>query len=115
MRWSNSSVAVSMRRLWLVASVSLPLLALGLNWAQAPPAPQAVPGQSLSGQSLPAQSLPAPQATPAPMTPPPPRPLVIIDPAHGGSESGAVLNPLILEKDVTLALARRLRQDLSAH
>ena len=39
----------------------------------------------------------------------------MIDPAHGGSESGAVLNPLILEKDVTLALARRLRQDLTAH
>jgi N-acetylmuramoyl-L-alanine amidase len=39
----------------------------------------------------------------------------MIDPAHGGSESGAVLNPVILEKDVTLALARRLRLDLSAH
>jgi N-acetylmuramoyl-L-alanine amidase len=38
----------------------------------------------------------------------------MIDPAHGGSESGAVLNPTILEKDVTLALARRLRADLGA-
>ncbi|MBO0912430.1 MAG: N-acetylmuramoyl-L-alanine amidase, partial [Acidobacteria bacterium] len=38
----------------------------------------------------------------------------MIDPAHGGSESGAVLNPALLEKDVTLALARRLRQDLTA-
>jgi len=37
----------------------------------------------------------------------------MIDPAHGGSESGAVLNPTLLEKDVTLALARRLRQDLA--
>jgi N-acetylmuramoyl-L-alanine amidase len=38
----------------------------------------------------------------------------MIDPAHGGSESGAMLNPVILEKDVTLALARRLRLDLGA-
>jgi N-acetylmuramoyl-L-alanine amidase len=38
----------------------------------------------------------------------------MIDPAHGGSESGAVLNPTILEKDITLALARRLRIDLGA-
>ncbi len=38
----------------------------------------------------------------------------MIDPAHGGTESGAVLNPTILEKDVTLALARRLRIDLGA-
>jgi N-acetylmuramoyl-L-alanine amidase len=36
----------------------------------------------------------------------------MIDPAHGGSESGAVLGPGNLEKDVTLAFARRLRQDL---
>jgi N-acetylmuramoyl-L-alanine amidase len=43
-----------------------------------------------------------------------PKPLIMIDPAHGGSESGAVLNPTVLEKDVTLALARRLRLDLSA-
>jgi N-acetylmuramoyl-L-alanine amidase len=38
----------------------------------------------------------------------------MIDPAHGGSESGAVLNPAILEKDVTLAFALRLLQQLSA-
>jgi N-acetylmuramoyl-L-alanine amidase len=38
----------------------------------------------------------------------------MIDPAHGGSESGAVLSPAILEKDVTLAMARRLRADLNA-
>jgi N-acetylmuramoyl-L-alanine amidase len=38
----------------------------------------------------------------------------MIDPAHGGTESGAVLNPTILEKDVTLALAERLRQDLTS-
>jgi N-acetylmuramoyl-L-alanine amidase len=39
----------------------------------------------------------------------------MIDPAHGGSESGAVLSPTILEKDVNLAFARRLRQELTTH
>lgn len=66
---------------------------------------------------------PAPPATPAPTqapaqtaTPPPkpaaPRFLVIIDPAHGGPETGAVITPTLLEKDVVLALARRLQRDL---
>ena len=41
--------------------------------------------------------------------------LVLIDPAHGGSETGAMLNPAIPEKDVNLAFARRLRQELTNH
>jgi N-acetylmuramoyl-L-alanine amidase len=41
--------------------------------------------------------------------------LVLIDPAHGGSETGAMLNPAIPEKDVNLAFARRLRQELTSH
>jgi N-acetylmuramoyl-L-alanine amidase len=36
----------------------------------------------------------------------------VIDPAHGGADSGAALNAAIPEKDVTLVLARRLRQEL---
>jgi N-acetylmuramoyl-L-alanine amidase len=40
--------------------------------------------------------------------------LIMIDPAHGGSEPGAVLNAAMPEKDVTLAIARRLRQELAA-
>ena len=68
------------------------------------------------------QTVPAP----SPATPPPsapeihsaapsqaqPSPVIMIDAAHGGTESGAVLGPDNLEKDVTLAFARRLRQDL---
>jgi len=45
----------------------------------------------------------------------PPRPvLILIDPAHGGSESGAILNPSVLEKDVNLAFARNLREQLNS-
>ena len=38
----------------------------------------------------------------------------MIDAAHGGTESGAILNPAILEKDVTLLIAQRLRQELNS-
>jgi N-acetylmuramoyl-L-alanine amidase len=39
--------------------------------------------------------------------------LILIDPAHGGSDAGAALNAAFPEKDVTLVLARRLRQELA--
>ena len=42
------------------------------------------------------------------------RPIVIIDAGHGGSERGAALSNTIAEKDVTLAVSRRLRNDLQA-
>ena len=42
------------------------------------------------------------------------KPLVLIDAAHGGSDSGALLTPSVPEKDITLNVARRLRQELSA-
>jgi len=38
----------------------------------------------------------------------------VIDPSHGGSESGAELGDRLLEKDVTLAVARDIRQELAA-
>src|ERR1044071_203912 len=53
---------------------------------------------------------PAAPLQPTPSSPP----LVMIDAAHGGSESGAMLNPAVPEKDVTLVFARRLRQELGS-
>lgn len=64
-----------------------------------------------SGQNSGTQVVP-PAAPLQPSTPP--QPVVIIDDAHGGSESGALLNPAIPEKDITLMFARRLRQELGA-
>ncbi|MEO6981928.1 MAG: N-acetylmuramoyl-L-alanine amidase [Edaphobacter sp.] len=43
-----------------------------------------------------------------------PRALILIDPAHGGPDTGARLPTNLLEKDITLALATRLRTTLSA-
>ncbi len=60
------------------------------------------------------QAAPPTSSAPAaiPVTAPPPA-LIIIDAAHGGTDPGAILAPGVVEKDVTLALARRLRQNLS--
>ncbi len=69
---------------------------------------------------------PPPTPTPAPTVqappqnaPPPPKPaaprfLVLIDPAHGGADTGATITPSLLEKDVDLALARRVQRELTS-
>ena len=62
---------------------------------------------SASAQSVAVQN-PSP-----PVAPPSERPqIILIDAAHGGSDSGALLPATIPEKEVTLAVARRLRQEL---
>ena len=40
-------------------------------------------------------------------------PLVLIDPAHGGSERGVRLSDVVYEKDVTFAIARMVQKDLN--
>jgi N-acetylmuramoyl-L-alanine amidase len=42
-----------------------------------------------------------------------PRFLVLIDPAHGGADVGAAITPDVAEKDLVLALARRVQHELS--
>jgi N-acetylmuramoyl-L-alanine amidase len=55
-------------------------------------------------------ALPEPSTAPAQSTP---RFLVLIDPAHGGSDTGAAITPALAEKDVVLALARRVQRALT--
>ena len=40
--------------------------------------------------------------------------LIMIDPAHGGTDPGALLSASTPEKDITLNMARRLKQELTA-
>lgn len=40
---------------------------------------------------------------------------VLIDPSHGGEDKGAVFSARLMEKDVTLSLARALRKELEEH
>lgn len=60
-----------------------------------------------------AQAIPPPVAAPVPH--PSPRFVVVIDAAHGGSDTGARLSDHLLEKDLALALSVRLRSMLGAH
>jgi len=73
----------------------------------ATPAPgtPATPGQTAS-------TLPAP--TPAPPVPAARRYFAIVDASHGGDDHGETLSSSLLEKDVTVALARSLRQELES-
>jgi N-acetylmuramoyl-L-alanine amidase len=62
---------------------------------------------------------PPPQSAPAAPIAPKPAPafyrnLILLDPAHGGPDAGAHLPDNVMEKDVTLAIAQRLRPALAA-
>jgi N-acetylmuramoyl-L-alanine amidase len=76
--------------------------------AQAPPKPP-VPPPATTSPPTPTPTQPGNQVAQAPA---PPRFLVLIDPAHGGDDPGAALGGGLLEKDVTLVIARRVRADL---
>ncbi len=82
------------RRTITVSALTAPAAPQQTGQAQAP---------ALAGSAPAAQSaLPKPR----------PRPSVLIDAAHGGDDSGAMLAEKVSEKDVTLALARRLKHEL---
>ena len=74
----------------------------------APPPPPPVAEQPPSPPPAAPNAIPPPQ----PRQPAAPRFLVLIDPAHGGSDIGAAITPALPEKDVVLALARRVQREL---
>lgn len=116
MRSNNGGPSWAARYWWATIFAAF-VFTLALIGAQSAPPPQSqTPSQT---SAAPVQGQPSPNQTSPGQTPPQPgatspAPLIMIDAAHGGSEAGAVLNPTILEKDVTLAVARRLRLDLGA-
>jgi N-acetylmuramoyl-L-alanine amidase len=67
------------------------------------------------------EELPPPEPIPVPTTPPEPEPtdiesqpvgdlrIITLDPGHGGAETGAMGPSGLMEKNVTLSIARRLR------
>jgi len=82
----------------------------GAQVAAAPPAdtpPAPTPDSTLAPLPMPVPDVP-PAATGTPHA----RYLVVIDASHGGAERGAALSQELAEKDVTLAFARRLRNEL---
>jgi N-acetylmuramoyl-L-alanine amidase len=91
----------------------------------ADPAAAHEPGVSQAAeQQPPVQSPPQPQA-PAPPSQPnaapqpapasPPLPVIVLDPAHGGTDTGARGENGLAEKDVVLQIARTLQAQLITH
>jgi N-acetylmuramoyl-L-alanine amidase len=69
---------------------------------------------ALSPPATPAQSAPV-ASTVAPVAIPPARKyFAIVDASHGGDDHGETLSTSLLEKDVTVSLARSLRQELES-
>ncbi|MGA8531821.1 MAG: N-acetylmuramoyl-L-alanine amidase [Acidobacteriaceae bacterium] len=94
---------------WTEVLAAVALMA-GAGFAQTAPGPQ----PPAKGPLPQAPGLP-PIAAPAPMAPVQPPPfVVVVDAAHGGADTGAKIGSGILEKDITLALAGRLRSVLKA-
>ena len=77
-------------------------------------APSAPPLPTPQQAPAPATVTPAPSAETQPKTVGPPRYFVFIDPSHGGTDIGAAITKDLPEKDVVLALARRLQHELES-
>jgi N-acetylmuramoyl-L-alanine amidase len=105
--------------------------AQGAQPAAAPPAQQAAPAKPAAAASRPSAATARPAAGPsrpaaatarhtAPSSPTGPAPIpinrtvIVLDPAHGGVDSGSQISDTTVEKNVTLALAFRLRSLLTA-
>jgi N-acetylmuramoyl-L-alanine amidase len=89
--------------------------------ASAATAPQSNPSAATSTQTAAATPSAAGQTTAqAPSSPSNPAPQIwrryfaVVDASHGGDDHGETLNPSLLEKDVTVALAHSLRQELES-
>ena len=110
MAWSRIKAA-------LAASCLLSIAGFGLRASSSRPAVfsavQATAGSALEQEAQPNNPEPTPAGQGSEAPAPPAIPFfVIIDPAHGGTDQGALLSPKLPEKDVNLALARRLKSEL---
>jgi N-acetylmuramoyl-L-alanine amidase len=82
------------------------------------PVAQNVPANALPATTSPATPAQQPPQAPMAVTPPPTpiarRYFAVVDASHGGDDHGETLSMTLLEKDVTVALARSLRQELES-
>jgi N-acetylmuramoyl-L-alanine amidase len=97
--------------LGLLALATVPCLVPACRSQAAPPVRTQTAPHPVKPASTP---LPPPAQPSAPPTGPLNRLVVVLDPAHGGLDSGSRIGDSVLEKNVTLALADKLRSLLSA-
>src|SRR5690349_19341515 len=115
MRWSNL-------RFMLAVTAGL-CCVLVISGAGTEPRAELQIVRSNDGQPATSQpAAPAAAPTPASQTAPSaenqrraPEFFVMIDPSHGGVDKGANFGGKLLEKDITLKLARELRKELEDH
>ncbi|MGA6984327.1 MAG: N-acetylmuramoyl-L-alanine amidase [Candidatus Sulfotelmatobacter sp.] len=104
----------------ITVATSTPLLASfssdGRTITLAPAQSQAPGAVAANPPAKPTQnSAAAPLIPPAPSAPSTPRRyFAVVDASHGGSDRGEALSPTLAEKDVTLAFAHLLRQELES-
>src|SRR5258708_503411 len=108
---------IEARRGWLRA------ILLSILWFVSPSASLSGFAQqpSAAGERPPASNPPVspgatriPSMPNAPLAPVQPQFVVVIDAAHGGNDTGASISEHLLEKDVVLSLAVRLRSTLAS-
>lgn len=98
--------------LWVFA-----LAAFGAAIFVLPTAGQATGQPTGTQEAQPAQNAPQPVPIPqTPLAPPvaaaPPGPVIVLDPAHGGTDTGARGEAGLVEKDIVLQMARTVREEL---
>ena len=110
----------------LTVNASIPVMAAfgndGKTITVSPAAPPATATPNPTAQNIPPGTTPAAaapaQAPPAAATPAAAsagrRYFAVVDASHGGDDHGETLSTTLLEKDVTVALARSLRQELES-
>jgi N-acetylmuramoyl-L-alanine amidase len=109
-----SAILFAVQRIFLIA------IFLFAAWAALPPGISSFGAQQESAPQQPAPPaalpFPAQQAPPAPSQQPAPEvhvgPLIVLDPAHGGMDTGARGAPGIEEKNIVLLFARIARMEL---
>jgi N-acetylmuramoyl-L-alanine amidase len=90
----------------IISSPSAPAAAQNAN----PPAPGSPPATLQSQPTAPLAAANVPTPTPQSAR----RYFAVVDASHGGDDHGETLSLTLLEKDVTVALARSLRQELES-
>jgi N-acetylmuramoyl-L-alanine amidase len=111
----------------IAVTTTIPLLASfsqdGRTITLAPPKSQPMastptpPGPPATATGTPPAAPPQTSTQPPPATPSPSAPrryFAIVDASHGGNDRGEALSSTLAEKDVTVAFARRLRQELES-
>jgi N-acetylmuramoyl-L-alanine amidase len=111
-RRSNSDILFDVRISKIVALLTAAtlLLAWGAVGAMARQQPQAGPPSAQETPAAPPAQTPPASPNPAPPVAPV-GPMIVLDPAHGGTDAGA-RGEAVIEKDIVLAMARSVRAAL---